>query len=611
MKKRVILLAALMLFFSPVPLSRCAEYGLEAELERDKVSPGNPIYLHLTFHGSQNAPRPDFNGIDGIQIKYVGPSTKVSVVNGKVSKSISHNYLIIPKKEGTYELGPFKLDYNGRKYIAPSVELEVSGVPRGMPRQATARTTSYPSPPGPSGLSSTPFTDDRIFLDIDISKETLYLNEKVVLTITLYVDDLEVRDIEYPSFSHEGFTADEFEKPEKSSRYYRGKRYNVLIFRQMLTGVKEGEYELGPAGLKCEIISRSRASRRNSFFGFDDFFSSRFGGRSYPVELRSDPVDIRILPLPEEGKPASFRGAVGNFSLEMFPLKKKVKAGDPVVLRSIIRGYGNLSTVSAPVVNAGEQFKVYDPQVSVKGSSKIYEQIFIPLSDEVKEIPRAELSFFNPISERYETIEKGPFPVEVEPVPEDERRVKMVGGSVNGGIYYPEEELGEDVIHIKQDEGELNRRGKFVFEYPYFWIAQIIPLIFFLTSLSAHSRRVRLMTDEAFARRHKAPGQARKGLRESAAALSRGNEKEFYDTIFRTLSEYLSDRLYIPRGDVSVRTVNEKISVSPEGKELADKISDIFNECDMARYGATASVKPRKILSDVKKIIKFMEKHRV
>jgi hypothetical protein len=119
------------------------------------------------------------------------------------------------------------------------------------------------------------------------------------------------------------------------------------------------------------------------------------------------------------------------------------------------------------------------------------------------------------------------------------------------------------------------------------------------------------MTDEAFARRHKAPGQARKGLRESAAALSRGNEKEFYDTIFRTLSEYLSDRLYIPRGDVSVRTVNEKISVSPEGKELADKISDIFNECDMARYGATASVKPRKILSDVKKIIKFMEKHRV
>jgi len=72
----------------------------EASIERDEVSVGNPVYMYLSFFGDNNVSRPDIPQVEGLKIQYIGPSSKTKIINGNVSKSITHTYLVIPMSEG-------------------------------------------------------------------------------------------------------------------------------------------------------------------------------------------------------------------------------------------------------------------------------------------------------------------------------------------------------------------------------------------------------------------------------------------------------------------------------------------------------------------------------
>ena len=101
------------------------DYGLEASIERDNMSIGEPVYLNITFRGDQNVGRVNLPDQKGVKFKYVGPSTEISIVNGIAISQITHNYLVVPSKKGEYKLGPFDVIYDGNTYRSNSVELTV------------------------------------------------------------------------------------------------------------------------------------------------------------------------------------------------------------------------------------------------------------------------------------------------------------------------------------------------------------------------------------------------------------------------------------------------------------------------------------------------------
>ena len=184
---------------------------MEATLERNRVSIGNPLYLHVTFSGAQNVNRPEFPEVDGLKIRYVGPSTKMSIVNGRVTQSISHAYLIIPNNDGTFKIGPFSVIHSGHRYAADPVTLVVTS------RPSRAAVSSTPAASGggstaPSyrrGISAEKYAGDRVFLEIETSKRRVYVNETLPVEITLYSDNIGIKNIEYPNYSHEGFSSGE------------------------------------------------------------------------------------------------------------------------------------------------------------------------------------------------------------------------------------------------------------------------------------------------------------------------------------------------------------------------------------------------------------------
>ena len=112
MRKLTFLLLILYFAATSIALAR-EDLRLEASLERNKVSVGNPVYLTITFYGDNNVKISQAPQAEGLRINYVGPASRTSIVNGEVSKSVAHAYLIYPLKAGNFEIGPFYADRNG------------------------------------------------------------------------------------------------------------------------------------------------------------------------------------------------------------------------------------------------------------------------------------------------------------------------------------------------------------------------------------------------------------------------------------------------------------------------------------------------------------------
>jgi len=612
------------MFFFATCLGQAESIRLEASIEQNKVSVGNPLYLYVTFYGGQDIDQLDIPSVDGLQIKYVGPSTEVSIVNGKVSQSITHTYLVYPRKEGTFEIGPFFADYGGKTYKADAVILNVSSIPSQVPKSTPysgtpVKVPSQPAstlPPG-SGMGAS-YVGDKIFLTMDIDKRKVYINEIVPLTIKVYVDGLGLKDIEYPVYSHEGFSAGEFATPEKRRETVRGRSYDVLVFRQNLFGIKEGNYVLGPARLRCKLVVRKRTSRSTSIFGSsifdDDFFSSRFGYETYPVDLESEEIPVTILPFPKENRPVDFQGAVGDFSMDVYIDPSEVKVGDPVVVRMVVRGEGDLDTVTVPQLSSTQNFKTYESEVTKKGDKKTYEQILIPKTTTVEEVPPVSFSFFNPTIGRYETIRKGPFPLKVMEQPDSEKQVKMVSMPEGGEIFYPREELGKDIIYIKESIGKLQPKGYFLYKNWLFWAFQVAAFFFFAAFYRTYKEKQRILSDKSYARFLRAPRKARSGMAKAQALLGKENALLFYDAIFKTLQDYLGDRFDLAKGNIASGVIEKRLEPVGRDEEMINMMRDVFSACEMARYASSGSADRRTkedILDKVKRIIDYMEKAKI
>ncbi|HPN73100.1 MAG TPA: BatD family protein, partial [Candidatus Omnitrophota bacterium] len=395
MRLLAITMTALLVFFSATA-AFSAENKLEASLELERVYPGNPVYLYLVFTGSSNVRQPEVAPVDGLNIRQVGSSTQMSVVNGVVAQSITYSYLIMPLKPGVYDIGPFAAVFGGQTYRADAVTLTVDGSPQGTPTASPVPTSPRKSAVPPSPLPSSSddnavfYSGNDIFLVTEIDKTRIYVNEVVPVTIKLLVDNVGLKDIEYPAYPHEGFSSGEFIKPERKRESYRGTVYDTLEFRQDLSAFKEGYYVIGPATIRCKMMSRSqRTSRRSSIFGVSVFMDDPFstGYETYPIELRSNQIEVEVLPFPEKDKPADFKGAVGVFSFDASVSPAEVKVGDPITVKMSVTGHGNLDTVTAPEIKENDLFRVYEPVVSKKGNTKTYEQVLIPRTSKAKEIP--------------------------------------------------------------------------------------------------------------------------------------------------------------------------------------------------------------------------------
>ena len=561
----------------------------DATVDKNIVSLGERIQLSLAFQGAPDVPAPQIKELEGFSAQYLGPSTMMSIINGKVSSSISHVYILAPLNTGKFTIGPFSAEYGNQKYVSRTIDIEV---------------IDQPAPSAPMGISTKPSTEpvaanaekqlkDRIFVELDVVKKDAYLNEIIPVAARLYINKLAIKGIEYPYISAEGFSKEQFAKPDQYQKSSAGLSYDVIEFKTNVYPLKPGVLNLGPAEIKCNLITRrqgrpgNQASPFGDAFPDDDFFSGffdRYG--TYPLDLKSPTAEINVKPLPDEGKPADFIGAVGDFDMQAEIDQTSVKAGDPVTLKTKITGTGNLATVNAPVLEDAKDIKVYQPQIKMLGGEKIFEQVIIPLSESVAQIPEIRFSFFNPKTQQYQSIKKGPIAITVSKTDEKGQALKPLIERILAPV--KEEVLGKDIVYIKDNPGKIVKRGRFLYQRRFFIWIFIWPLIAFIILFLVEMKNKRLRTDIRYARLRGARKKAQKGILKAQNYLSQKKKDEFYAVIFKTLQDYIGDKLHIHSGGITAESAVQHLAEKEVSGETLDKIRKFFNACDAARFAQSA-----------------------
>ena len=591
-------------------LCRADELNARLQLDGNIAEVGDSITLGIIFEGTQGVSAPTLPEKDGFRIEYLGPSTVMSIVNGRMSSSVTHRYRLIALKTGDYTFGPYTFTYGKDTYKTDQLKLKV--VERGDisgQQNPQVQTSSASSLSG--GVES---LEDLVFIKLSTPAKKAYVNQLIPVSVKLFVRGVSVRDVQYPEFSGSGFVQDKFDKPAQYRQQLNGEVYDVVEFHTKVYAAKEGRINLGPAKLKCNMVVKRKSRPSSSWDDFFDNDESIFGDffsrvKVVPIELKSKDLDLNIAAFPAESKPQGFNAAVGDFSMAVTCDPKKVQAGDPITMDIAISGTGNFDSIQDPELANTQGFKVYDPQVKQEDGKKTFEQVIIPQKESITRTPEVRFSYFDPDKEKYVTLSHPPIDIEVSAPAE--RSAQLIDESTAEKPKTPGTEVvGKDILYIKDDLGDIKIKGRDLYEQGGFIALQILPVLLFLPVYFIRKRKDHLRADVRYARKLKAPKVARSGLKSARACLEKGDSSGFYDQVFKTMQEYLGHRFNCRTASITAEILEDLSRNHEFDKAAVDKLKHCFNECDIARYtniGADRR-KMEEVLADLEQAIDYFER---
>ena len=340
----------------------------------------------------------------------------------------------------------------------------------------------------------------------------------------------------------------------QSSEYINGIEYTAAeVNKVIIVPQRSGKFTLDPMTLECIAQVRTERGNSRSMDPFDVFFNDPFFNRNIvnvKKELSSQSLGIEVKGLPENGKPASFAGAVGNYNFKSDIDKTELSTNEAVTITLTVSGTGNVELLQMPAPVFPPDFELYDPKITTSTNvgpqgltgTKKAEYLVIPRRAGNFTIPAVEFSFYNPSTESYQTISSQPYEIKVE---------KGSGTEEGGGIYASNQEdikyLGSDIRHIMTGNAHLKPMHTVFFGSAAYFVALLILLALFVILLFALKKREQLTRDTAANRNRKADKVARGRLKNAYQHLKAKDQEKFYVEMSQALWGYIADKLGIER----------------------------------------------------------------
>ena len=547
----------------------------------------------------KNFQAPSFNGFTVVGGPFTSSSSSFSMVNGSMSHNDKNTYTFAlqANQEGTFHVGSASLMVKGDKVSSAPFDIKV--VPDdGSHAGATGGTSGGSSgQSGSSQGSSDPEVSGKdLFIRVIPSKKSVYVGEQVVLTYKLYtkvpVSSLSVSTMpSYAGFWTKDITDNNGGTLRQSSEYINGIEYTAAEIQKMVVvPQRSGKFTIDPMVIECVAQIRTERNNSRSMDPFEAFFNDPFFNRNIAnvkKELSSQSLSLEVKSLPENGKPASFAGAVGNYNFKSEIDKTELSTNEAFTLTLTVSGTGNVELLQMPEPVFPPDFEVYDPKITMNVNSnangisgtKKAEYLVIPRRAGSFTVPAIEFSYFNPASEAYQSISSQPYQIMVE---------KGSGSDENGGIYASNQEdikyLGSDIRHIMAGKAHLRPMHTVFFGSAAYFVALLALLLVFVILLFVLKKHEQRSKDTAANRNRKADKVARGRLKNAYQHLKAKDQEKFYVEMSQALWGYIADKLGIERSKLSMDTVNETMKAKNVPDELTQQFVDTLNSCEFARF---------------------------
>ncbi|MCD7849508.1 MAG: BatD family protein [Parabacteroides sp.] len=519
----------------------------------------------------------------------IGPSTSTSmstqIINGKMTTetSLTFTYILQPKKEGTFNIAPATIKVKGANYTSNALVVKV--LPPDKADEATAQNGKNSSSP------STSVGKDDLFVAANISRKNVYEQEGFLVTYKLYANPRKanvvgINQLKLPEF--EGFLTQEIELPQNRQlvlENYKGINYGTFIIKQaVLYPQRSGKITIPSGSVDVAMRVQVPSAKPRSVF---DFFEDNGGYVDVNKTVPISPVTVDVKPLPS-GKPASFSGAVGNFTMTSSINSNNVKTDDAVTIKVVISGNGNIKLVKNPEVVFPNDFDVYDPKVETNikttavGSSgtKTIEYMAIPRYAGDFEIPAISFSYFDTKTDSYKTIISEPYKLHVEQGAGGGTSPVVSNFSNKESVKY----LGKDIRYLKVNDIHFIPNSELFFGSFMYYMCYLIPAILFIVFFFIYRKQVKENSNLALVRTKKANKMATRRLKNAGKLLKENKKEEFYDEVLRALWGYLSDKLSIPQASLTKDNVEAELAKYGVDEPLIHEFMDILNTCEFARY---------------------------
>ncbi|MEK7275435.1 MAG: BatD family protein [Candidatus Desantisbacteria bacterium] len=567
---RFLLQSFLLSIFWILPLSVCfaGQVSINASVDKNIVAIGDVIEYTMTISGEgiNNNSEPSTPSFSNLRVISKSQSSNISIINTQVSTAHSYTYILSPEKEGAANIGVASVIIGKNTYqsqpISITITKPISGTKQSSQRQQARRAIN----PFDIWNNSDDFFNEArrqaqiaqpisepIIAATTLSRHTCYVNQMVILTFTFY---RRVNLFESPSYSPPstiGFWSVELPQKKEAERYenVKGIRYLAQDMKTALFPTQPGELTIGSA----TIIAR-----------LDPF--------SAPITVPTNPLKIKVLPLPKQGKGGDSASMVGRFTMTAAVDKKVTERGKPFTLKVKIDGTGNIHAIPEPLVlidNNLKKLSVHAADNIIKGfdsvsGSKTFEYIIMPIKEGNGKVGPIKLTYFDPFANKYINLSANPFRIKVLPsnIPLTEEETKLP------------EKLEKKVVMI--DNRIITKTMQVIS------IIILSGIIVFIIRGAIRKYRKYLDADPVRNRQQMAMKKARQSLKKARGLFKNNNLTESIARSYDAVVYYLGDKYNFESTGITHDQLKDILSQQGITPDIREEIDNFIFECDMIRW---------------------------
>ena len=567
----------LILFLTLNTLILSSQVKFDVSVSKSKL--GLNERLRVDFVMNQNGDNFSPPKFENFQI-IGGPnqSIKTSYVNGERSFSKTYSYFLKPLKKGTLKISQASIEIDNETYKSLPIEVTITD----SVKQPSDAVTQY-------------YNDDDIELRALISKGSPFLNEPITVVYKLYykapINISDARETETPKFKDFWSQTIKIPQLKVQREVYKGKNYNVVEWRKVvLYPQRVGELEISP--LSLNLVLDVPTDKR-------DFFGNVIYDQTSQL-ISTGMRRINVKNLPNQGKPDSFTGAVGEFEFDVILNKNSLRATESFQAELKVKGNGNLKLFDLPNILVPNSMELFEPEreelinTNLSGMSGSISKLFtiIPRFQGNFPIEEVEFSYFNPETEKYKILKSPRLTIDV-----------FDGPALSNSITNDNSNIitADDSFRFIKIKGNLEEiKNDIFFESKLFYALVASPFAFLL-SLFAFTIYRRKRKESSYELIRIEERQINKMIDSAKDAI--GDKISFYDKIEKAIIKSLIVKFSIRMESLNKQKIQQ---IGQEKGLLRNDITLIINlieNCEKAKYSQSSDSIMNKDLENARKAI--------
>jgi hypothetical protein len=285
--------------------------------------------------------------------------------------------------------------------------------------------------------------------------------------------------------------------------------------------------------------------------------------------------------------------------------KDSVGVDEPITLKVILSGTGNIRSLPSVKLPDLPDFRIYDSgnteSISnanqIISGTKTFEQAIIPKTSGRFEIPAITFSYFDPDAGAYKMLSTSP--VHIVATGEG---LADVGGAPKNIIGAGKLSLGYIVTEFPKSFDRTDLAGS-----AWFWFFQVLPAIGIGAAIFYRVRSRKLLSDRGYARRMGAGKRLKSIFKDAVVFKDNGDLPAFHGALYDAVIGYVADRLNLEKSGLTIDDLRENASISPA---LRDRLCIFLERCQTARFapGAISPSRSNSLLTEGGDLIGQMEK---